>query len=98
LLSVLYELLSTLPEKFYIKAVLNDSLLDPQGKIDNQKLIEGLCQEMKIKHIDVFYDFYDKQFKEQLHWVIYKKYYFMNVFLSYLDKKILWFREKTQKI
>ena len=56
-----------------MKAVLNDSLLDAQGKVDNQKLIEGLCQEMKIKHIDVFYDFYDKQFKEQLHWVYLKK-------------------------
>lgn len=70
LLSVLYELLSTLPEKFYMKAVLNDSLL-VQETIDNTKLIRALCQEMKIKDIDVFHDFYEKQFKEQLNWVFF---------------------------
>lgn len=72
LLSVFYEVLSTIPMKFFHKSVLNDSLLDPDLKeIDNQKLVEALCQEMKIKHIDVFFDFYDKQFKEQLQWVIF---------------------------
>lgn len=54
-----------------MKAVLNDALLDTnQKEIDSQKLVEALCQEMKIKHIDVFFDFYEKQFKDQLHWVI----------------------------
>lgn len=71
LLSVLYEFLSTMPKKFFMKAVLNDALLDTnQKEIDSQKLVEALCQEMKIKHIDVFFDFYEKQFKDQLHWVI----------------------------
>lgn len=70
LLSVLYELLSTMPKKFFMKAVLNDALLDiSQQEIDSQKLVEALCQEMKIKHIDVFFEFYEKQFKDQLHWV-----------------------------
>lgn len=69
MLSVLYELLSEMPPKCYMKAVLNESLLDANGGIDHHKVIEALCQEMKIKHIDIFTEFYEKQFKEQLFWV-----------------------------
>lgn len=54
-----------------MKAVLNDSLLDANGGIDQIKLIEALCQEMKIKHTDIFTDFYQKQFKEQILWVFF---------------------------
>ena len=79
-----------MPEKFYLKAVLNESLVDStSGGIDNQKLIEALCQEMKIKHIDVFYDFYEKQFKEQLQWVIFFLSTLKLRFYSYQDKKML---------
>ena len=56
-----------------MKAVLNESLLDEHGGIDKIKLTEALCQEMKIKHIDIFTEFYKKQFKDEILRVLSKK-------------------------
>lgn len=63
LLCVLLDMMSNIPQNYFRKVIYENET----SKIP--KLVEILCKEMKIKHIDLFMDFYDKKYKEKFDWV-----------------------------
>ncbi len=60
LLCVLYEVTICIPDKFFNFGI------NLEGTNRSEKISDFLCKEMKIRHPDVFKEFYEKQFKNKM--------------------------------